>query len=62
MWSAGPQLGVNLLRLSLQEARHHLDNFVDEFKNCGTRCPKKVVDNEAGNHRSKTDEKTTFTL
>ncbi len=42
MWSAGTQLGVNPLRLSLQEARHHLDNFVDEFKNCGTRKRKKL--------------------
>ncbi len=33
MWSAGTQMGVNPKRLSLQEARHHLDNFIDELKN-----------------------------
>ena len=42
MWSAGTQMEVNPLRLSLQEARHHLDNFVNELKNCGTRKRKKL--------------------
>ncbi len=42
MWSAGTQMGVNPKRLSLQEARHHLDNFVDELKNCGAKKRKKL--------------------
>ncbi len=42
MWSAGTELRVNPLRLSLQEARHHLDNFVNELKNCGARKRKKL--------------------
>ncbi len=42
MWSAGTQMGVNPLGLSLQEARHHLDNFVDELKNCGAKKRKKL--------------------
>ena len=42
MWSAGTEMGVNPLRLSLQEARHHLDNFVDELKNCGAKKRKKL--------------------
>ena len=42
MWSAGTELGINPLRLSLQEARHHLNNFVKEFKNCGARNRKKL--------------------
>ncbi len=42
MWSAGTQMEVNPLRLSLQEARHHLNHFVDEFKNSGVRKRKKL--------------------
>ncbi len=42
MWSAGTQMEVNPLRLSLQEARHHLNHFVGEFKNSGVRKRKKL--------------------
>ena len=42
MWEAGTPTKVNPLRLSLQEARHHLDNFVVEMKNCGVRKGKKL--------------------
>ena len=42
MWSAGTQMEVNPLRLSLQEARHHLNHFVDELKNSGVRKRKKL--------------------
>ena len=42
MWEAGTRTEVNPLRLSLQEARHHLDNFVAELKNCGVRKRKKL--------------------
>ncbi len=42
MWSAGNQMEVNPLRLSLQEARHHLNHFVGELKNSGVRNRKKL--------------------
>ena len=42
MWSAGTQMEVNPLRLSVQEARHHLNHFVGEFKNSGMRKGKKL--------------------
>ncbi len=32
MWQAGSQKGVNPLRMSLQGARHHLNNFISELK------------------------------
>ncbi len=43
MWSAGTQMEVNPLRLSVQEARHHLNHFVGEFKNSGMRKGKKLA-------------------
>ncbi len=42
MWQAGTKMKLDPLRLSLQEARHHLDHFVEEAKNSGTRNRKKL--------------------
>lgn len=37
MWSAGTTHGVNPLRLSLQGARHHLNNFADKLTTAPTQ-------------------------
>ena len=42
MWSSGTTQGVNPLRLSLQGARHHLNNFGSELKDAPLKKRKKL--------------------
>ena len=42
MWQAGTAQGVNPLRLSLQGARQHLNNFRSELKDASTRKRKRL--------------------
>ena len=42
MWQAGTAQGVNPLRLSLQGARQHLNNFRSELKNAGDKKRKRL--------------------